>query len=490
MSDIIDLTACEIREHIQKKKVSAREVTRAFLERINAVDSKIKAFITVFEKEAAVQAENIDKKIASGENSGMLAGVPIAIKDNICIADTPTTCASKILQNFIAPYDAHIIERLGREGAIFLGKTNLDEFAMGSSTENSFFFTTHNPWNVNYIPGGSSGGSAASVAAQMAPFAIGSDTGGSIRQPASCCGVMGMKPTYGRVSRYGLVAFGSSMDQIGPLARNVEDAALLLNVISGYDARDSTSLNESIPDYTALLNKSIKGLKIGLPREYFIEGLDEDVRKALEKAVKTFESMGANVREVSLPHTSSAISVYYIIAPSEASANLARYDGVKYGYRSSPAHTLLESYEKSRNEGFGDEVKRRIMLGTYALSAGYYDAYYAKAQKVRTLIQNDFTEAFKKVDVLITPTAPTPAFKIGEKTQDPLLMYLSDIFTISGNCAGIPCMSVSCGFSKENLPIGLQILGPLKNEEIVLRSAYAFQQHTDFHKKKPKINIK
>jgi len=475
------LTACEIRKKIGEKKISARETASAFLKRIHKEDPRLKAYITVFKENALKQADAVDKKIASGEDPGEIAGVPIAIKDNICIEHTPVTCASKILKNYISPYDAHIIKRLKRAGAVFLGKTNLDEFAMGSSTENSGFFTTRNPWNTDYIPGGSSGGSAACVAARMAPWAIGSDTGGSIRQPAGCCGVVGMKPTYGRVSRYGLVAFGSSLDQIGPFARNIQDTALLLKVISGYDDKDSTSLKNAVPDYSHILKDGIKGLKIGLPKEYFIKGVDPEVREAVEKAIKVYKELGAHICDVTLPHTEYAVSVYYIIAPSEASANLARYDGVKYGHRSAEAENLVESYVKSRDEGFGDEVKRRIMIGTYALSSGYYDAYYAKAQKVRRLVQRDFSECFKKVDVLLTPTAPTTAFKIGEKTSDPLQMYLSDIFTISCNLAGIPGISIPCGFSTQGLPIGLQLMGPLMDETVVLKAAYAFQKHTEYH---------
>ncbi|MFH1379394.1 MAG: Asp-tRNA(Asn)/Glu-tRNA(Gln) amidotransferase subunit GatA [bacterium] len=483
--NIIDLSAVEIRSQIAHKKLSSREVTSAFLDQIYKEDKRIKAFISVFEKDACAQADAIDARIASGEDPGKLAGVPIAVKDNICIKSKRTTCASKILQNYIAPYDAHVVELLKQEGAVILGKTNLDEFAMGSSTENSGFFATRNPWNIEYTPGGSSGGSAAAVAARMTPWAIGSDTGGSIRQPASYCGVVGMKPTYGNVSRYGLIAFGSSLDQIGPFARTAADTAYLLSVISGYDCRDSTSLKDEIPDYPGALNINIKRLKIGVPKEYVIEGLDQEVRVSLESAKKLFEKLGAQIMDISLPHTCYAVAVYYIIAPSEASANLARYDGVKYGHRSSQAANLLEMYEKSRAEGFGTEVKRRIMLGTYALSAGYYDAYYAKAQKVRRLIQQDFTECFKKVDLILTPTAPTPAFKIGEKLSDPLTMYLSDIFTISSNLAGIPSISIPGGFTGQKLPIGLQLISNMRDEGRLLTAAHAFQLQTAYHLEKP-----
>lgn len=479
--DITRLSASSIGESIRKGAFSAREVVQEYMGRITRFDAKIRAYITVFENDALDQADRIDKKIAAGKNAGLLAGIPIAIKDNVCIQGTRTTCASKMLEQYHAPYDAHIIERLKQEGAICIGKTNLDEFAMGSSTENSGFFTTCNPWDTAYIPGGSSGGSAASVAASLAPWAIGSDTGGSIRQPASYCGIVGMKPTYGRVSRYGLIAFGSSLDQIGSLTRSVRDTAMLLRVIAGYDRRDSTSLDEPVPDYLQTIDRGVKGMKIGLPKEYFTEGLDRDVDKAIQEAVRVFKDRGAQVVDISLPHTKYAVSAYYIIAPSEASANLARYDGVKYGHRSKKAADLYNQYKLSRGEGFGSEVKRRIMLGTYALSSGYYDAYYAKAQKVRSLIQKDFMDCFNTVDVILTPTAPTPAFRIGEKADDPLKMYLSDVFTISCNLAGIPGISIPCGFAGRHLPIGLQILGPLKGEEIVLQAAHAFQADTDFH---------
>jgi aspartyl-tRNA(Asn)/glutamyl-tRNA(Gln) amidotransferase subunit A len=405
--------------------------------------------------------------------------VPVAIKDNLMIEGAPTTCSSKILKGYIAPYDATVIERLKSADAVFLGKTNLDEFAMGSSTENSAFGATRNPWNLDCIPGGSSGGSAAAVASLMAPVAIGSDTGGSIRQPAACCGVQGLKPTYGRVSRYGLVAFASSLDQIGTFTRTAQDAALLMNIISGHDEKDATSAPNAVPDYTAALNGSLNGLRIGLPKEYFIDGVDAQVASAVADAVKVFEKLGATVTEISLPHTKYAVAAYYIIAPCEASANLARYDGVRFGLRAE-SDNLMEEYQNTRGQGFGPEVKRRIMLGTYALSAGYYDAYYGKALKVRTLITKDFDNAFNKVDVILTPTAPTTAFKIGEKAKDPLQMYLSDIFTISCNLAGLPGMSVPCGFSKCGLPAGLQIMGPHFGEETILRVAHNFEKNTNW----------
>jgi aspartyl-tRNA(Asn)/glutamyl-tRNA(Gln) amidotransferase subunit A len=451
------------------------------------VDDKVKAYLTVTGDIARTQAQAADKRIKAGDTSSPLLGIPIAIKDNMCTEGIRTTCASKILANFVPPYDATVVRKLKEAGMVLCGKPNMDEFAMGSSTENSGFFITKNPWDLERIPGGSSGGSAAAVAADECIGSLGSDTGGSIRQPASCCGVVGLKPTYGRVSRYGLVAFASSLDQIGPITKDVKDTALLLNVIAGHDPKDSTSANIPAPDFTKALKKEVKGLKIGLPKEYFIEGMDPEVEKAIRGAVKTLEGLGAKVVEVSLPHSDYAVATYYILATSEASSNLARYDGVKYGFRAQSAKDLLEMYMKSRSQGFGSEVKRRIMLGTYALSAGYYEAYYKKGQQARTLIKRDFDEAFKSVDVIATPTAPTAAFKIGEKSADPLQMYLSDIFTISVNLAGIPGMSLPCGFTKGNLPIGLQLLGRHFNEEAILHAAYAYEQATEWHKKKPKL---
>jgi len=484
--DIAGFSAVELAEKIRSKKISCVEAAGASIERIKRLDPRVKAFVTVTEKEALEAAKLIDDKIARGEAAGALAGVPVAIKDNMMIAGIPTTCSSKILKGYTAPYDATVIEKLKNEGAVFVGKTNLDEFAMGSSTENSAFFTTRNPWNTDCIPGGSSGGSAASVAAMMAPLALGSDTGGSIRQPAACCGVVGLKPTYGRVSRYGLVAFASSLDQIGPFARTVEDAAVLLKVISGHDPKDSTSVDIAVPDYAASIKKDIRGLRIGLPEEYFAKGLDGEVETAVREAVKVLEKLGAIVKKISLPHTEYAIAVYYIIAPCEASANLARYDGVKYGFRAECSN-LLEEYEKTRGEGFGPEVKRRIMLGTYALSAGYYDAYYGKAQRVRTLISRDFENAFREVDVIAAPTAPTSAFRLGEKAQDPLQMYLSDIYTISSNLAGIPAVSVPCGFTRAKLPVGLQLMGRPFDEEMILRAGYAYEKNTVWSEEHPNV---
>ncbi len=487
MNKIISLSAQELREKIITREISAQEAAKAYLARVTQLNPKLFAFVNVLEKEALARAGKIDRRITEGQEVGSLAGVPVAIKDNLCIKGVGATCSSKILENFISPYNATVIEKLKQADAVFIGKTNLDEFAMGSSTENSAFGITRNPWNLDCIPGGSSGGSASAVCAELSPVSLGSDTGGSIRQPAGCCGIVGLKPTYGRVSRYGKIAFASSLDQIGCFSRDIEDCALVFQVIAGYDRRDSTSVDRDAPNYWQELKKEIKGLRIGLPKEYFISGLAPEVRKAVEEAIIVYEKLGAKIEEVSLPHTGYAVAVYYIIAPSEASANLARYDGVKYGYRTKNAVDLRSSYYHSRSEGFGPEVKRRIMLGTYALSSGYYEAYYGKAQKVRRLIAQDFNEVFEKVDLLLTPTAPTPAFKIGEKTDDPLQMYLSDIFTIPCNLAGLPGISIPCGFSPSGLPIGLQLLGRAFEEETILRAAWHYQQQTDWHKKRPKI---
>lgn len=480
-----DLSAGEIARRVKAKEITAREVTLSFLDRAKRWDKSLKAFLSFSEEAAVRQAEAVDQSVAAGKDPGLLAGVPIAVKDNMCVTGTRTTCASKILENFTANYDATVIEKLRAAGAIFLGKTNLDEFAMGSSTENSAYFTTKNPWDLSRIPGGSSGGSAVAVAARLTPLSLGSDTGGSIRQPAALCGVVGLKPTYGRVSRFGLVAFASSLDQIGPFAANVADAALLLQAMAGHDPKDSTSAKIPVPDYGAALGRGVKGLRIGLPKEYFIDGMDPQVEKAVRQAVVTLESLGATVKEVSLPHTDAGLSVYYVIAPSEASANLARFDGVRYGYRSPRAENLLQQYEFSRDEGFGPEVKRRIMLGTYALSSGYYDAYYLKAQKVRTLIKRDFDRAFESVDVIATPTAPTAAFRAGEKSDDPLQMYLSDVFTISCNLAGLPGMSIPCGFTTDTLPIGLQLLGKPFDEETLFATANAYGKATSWGGRMP-----
>lgn len=477
-----DITIHELHESLKKREIKSRDIVESVLNRIQEKDESIKAYVTVKTEEALKTADEADKIIQSGKPFHPLTGIPVAIKDNMCTIGVRTTCSSRILENYIPPYDATVVSKLKKAGAVIVGKTNMDEFAMGSSTENSGFFPTKNPYDLSKVPGGSSGGSAASVAAGEAIAALGSDTGGSIRQPAALCGVVGMKPTYGRVSRYGLVAFASSLDQIGPITRDVMDCAVVLNTISGHDPLDSTSVDIDIPDYLDGLSKGIEGLRIGIPGEYFIEGMDGQVEKSIWDAVKIFEEAGVKCERISLPHTDHAVATYYIIAPSEASSNLARYDGVKYGYRAYLGSDIIQMYSITRAEGFGAEVKRRIMLGTYALSSGYYDAYYLKAQRVRTLIKNDFQEAFKKCDVIVCPTSPTPAFGIGEKVQDPLQMYLSDIFTISVNLAGIPGISIPCGFTTEGLPIGLQIIGRPFDEETILRVAYAFEQRTDYHK--------
>ncbi|RUM89745.1 MAG: Asp-tRNA(Asn)/Glu-tRNA(Gln) amidotransferase GatCAB subunit A [Thermodesulfatator sp.] len=462
------------RERLRRREISAVEATRYYLERIERLDPKIRAYITVCAEEALQEAEEADRRLSAGEDLPLL-GIPLAIKDNICTRGIRTTCASKILENFVPPYDATVVERLKAAGAIILGKTNLDEFAMGSSTENSAFFPTRNPWDLERVPGGSSGGSAAAVAADLCVASLGSDTGGSIRQPASFCGVVGFKPTYGRVSRYGLVAYASSLDQIGPLTRTVADAALLLQIIGGPDERDTTSWPEPQPDYLKALENPVKGMRLGLPREAFGEGLDGEVRTALEEAFRALRELGCEIREVSIPHMEYALPAYYIIAPAEASSNLARYDGVKYGLRV-PGRDLIEMYKKTRSEGFGPEVKRRIMLGTYALSAGYYEAFYRKASQVRTLIMRDFEEAFRQVDLLLMPASPTPAFRLGEKTADPLQMYLSDIYTIPVNLAGLPGLTLPVGLTPGGLPVGLQVIGPQLADARVLTLAHHLER--------------
>ena len=459
------------------------ELTEACLNRIDQVEEKVKSFVTITGELARDKARAADKIIAEGAGSS-LTGIPVVIKDVMCTKGVRTTCSSRMLENFIPPYNATVVEKLNNCGAVMIGKANMDEFAMGSSTENSAFFPTHNPWDLTRVPGGSSGGSAASVAADETIYSLGSDTGGSIRQPAALCSVTGLKPTYGRVSRYGLVAFASSLDQIGPLTKDVTDCALVMNAISGYDERDSTSVPEPVPDFTACLTGNIKGMKLGVPEEYFVEGIQPGVDSVIRAAISKFKELGASVEKVSLPHTGYALAVYYIIAPSEASANLARYDGVKYGLSHEEATGMWENMEKTRQYGFGPEVKRRIMLGTYALSAGYYDAYYLKAQKVRTLIRQEFDSVFEKVDALITPTSPTVPFKIGEKTDDPLQMYLSDVCTLPINIAGIPALSIPAGFS-EGLPVGMQIIGKPFAEETIMKIGHAYQQVTDCHKHKP-----
>lgn len=480
-------TALQIKEKILSREIQATELVGKIFEWIKDIEPNVQAFITINEKEALEKASEVDNKIANRQKVGLLAGIPIAVKDNICTKNLTTTCASKILQNFIPPYDAFVVKRLKEEDAIIIGKTNLDEFAMGSSTENSGYKITRNPWNHECVPGGSSGGSAAAVAADFSFLALGSDTGGSVRQPAALCGVVGIKPTYGRVSRYGLIAFGSSLDQIGTFTKDVKDAALLLQVIAGYDSYDSTSAQVSIPDYLHGIDLGVKGLRIGIPKEYFAGALNAEVSKAVKDALKLYEKLGATVVGISLPHTEYAVAVYYIVANAEASSNLARYDGVRYGYRTGESHGIIDMYCRTRSEGFGNEVKRRIMLGNYALSSGYYDAYYLKASKVRNLIKNDFDVAFEKVDCIMCPTSPVPAFKIGERANNPLEMYLSDIYTIPANLAGIPGISIPCGFSETGLPIGMQILAKHFEEKKILQIAYAFERETDFHLKKPSL---
>jgi len=477
-----DLTLRELAEKLQAREVSSQELTRACFERVEATDARVNAFITRCEESALAAAEAADRRIAEGQ-AGPLTGIPVAVKDIFNTEGILTTCASRILANYTAPYDATAVARLKEAGAVIVGKLNMDEFAMGSSNENSAYGAVKNPWNLECVPGGSSGASAAAVAAHQTPATLGTDTGGSVRLPASHCGVVGVKPTYGRVSRYGVIAFASSLDQVGPVARTSADCAAMLGAVAGHDPMDSTSIDTPVPDYLAGLDTPLKGLKIGLPKEYFIEGLDPDVDKALKGAMDVYRDLGAEFIDVSLPHTDYAVACYYLIATAEASSNLARYDGVRYGVRDEEANHLIDMYMQTRAQGFGSEVKRRIMLGTYALSSGYYDAYYLKAQKVRTLIRQDFLDAFEKCDVLMTPVAPTPAFRIGEKIADPLTMYLSDIFTISVNLAGTCALSTPCGFSGENLPIGMQLVGRPFDEQTILRAGHAFEQATPWHKK-------
>jgi len=480
------MTAHQLHQLLMRKEVTAREITEAVLRRVEEVEGRIHAYITPTPEMALEQADAADLRIQKGE-AGPMTGIPTAIKDVICTRGVRTTCGSHILENFIPPYDATVTQKLRAAGAVFIGKSNMDEFAMGSSTENSFYGPTRNPWDLDRIPGGSSGGSAAAAAADECIVSLGSDTGGSIRQPAACCGVVGMKPTYGRVSRYGLVAFASSLDQIGPFSKDVRDTALLLNTISGHDPRDSTSVDLPVPDFTQALVDDVRGMVLGVPRETFGQGVDPEVAGSVREAIEVLKRLGAKTVDVSLPHTDYALAVYYIIAPCEASSNLARYDGVKYGFRARGTEDLLDMYQETRWQGFGAEVKRRIMLGTYALSAGYYDAYYLKASRVRTLIRQDFEKAFETCDAIVLPTAPTPAFRIGEKVDDPLQMYLSDIFTIPCNLAGLPGLSLPCGFSREGLPIGLQVLGNFFQEEKILRVAHAFEKNTEHHLRKPNL---
>lgn len=486
--DITGSTTGQLLEAMRTGTVSAVDLTQAYLDEISAHGETVGTFLTINSAGALAQAAEVDRKRSAGETLGQLAGLPVAVKDNICTQGLTTTCASRMLENFVPPYDAHVTTQLQNADAVLIGKTNLDEFAMGSSNENSALKVTRNPWNTEYTPGGSSGGSATAVAARLAPLAIGSDTGGSIRQPASFCGVVGMKPTYGRVSRYGLVAFASSLDQIGPFATDVTGAALLLETLSGHDTRDSTSVDRPVPNYSATVEQPLEGLRIGVVSEYFGEGIDPDVDSSVRAAIEVYRSLGAQVSEVSLPHTKYAIATYYLIACSEASSNLARYDGVHYGRRAEQFENMIDMYAASRAEGFGAEVKRRIMLGVFALSEGYSDQYYLKALKVRRLIRNDFDAAFEKVDVLVGPTCPTTAFKIGELVDDPLQMYLSDICTISANLAGIPGVSVPAGFSSAGLPIGLQLLAGPFEEERLLRAARMFERETDWHTKRPSLS--
>ena len=486
MTDLHRLTIHEAHALLKNKKISSLELTRAVLKYLESAYKKIRACVRITTDHALESAKAADKAIAEGRISP-LTGIPAIIKDNMCTRGITTTCSSKMLENFVPPYNAHVIEKLNSVNTVMVGKANMDEFAMGSSTENSAFFTTHNPWNLECVPGGSSGGSAAAVAANECIYALGSDTGGSIRQPAGFCGVVGLKPTYGRVSRFGLVAFASSLDQIGPLAKDVTDCALVMNVIAGQDLRDSTTVDIAVPDYTRALNKDIKGLRIGIPKEYFVEGMQPEVREALKTAINVLAGLGAIIDwDVSLPNTRYGLAAYYILAPSEASANLARYDGVKYGFSYRETTSMWEAMEKTKQHGFGAEVKRRIMLGTYAISAGYYDAYYLKAQKVRTLIRQDFNKSFQKYDVLITPTSPTVAFKIGEKADDPVQMYLSDVCTLPINIAGVPGISIPAGLV-DGLPVGMQIIGKYFHEETLLRVAYAYEQATPWHTKKPAL---
>ena len=485
MSELWQLTLHEARAGLDAGSFSAVELTRSCFERIAQVEDKVKAYVTLTESHALQQAETADQTLAAG-NGGPMTGIPLQVKDLICTRGIRTTCSSRMLENYVPVYDATVSEKLFGQGAVLLGKGNMDEFAMGSSCENSAFFPTHNPWDLDRVPGGSSGGAAASIAADETIVALGSDTGGSIRQPASLCGVVGLKPTYGRVSRYGLVAFASSLDQIGPVGKDVMDCALTLNAIAGYDPRDSTSLNLPAIDFTTGLTGDIRGLRLGIPHEYFVDGMEPGVRTAVENAIKELESLGASVEPVSLPTTEYALACYYIIAPSECSANLARYDGVKFGYSYQDTPDMWQAMETTRQLGFGPEVKRRIMLGTYALSAGYYDAYYLKAQQVRTLIRQDFDRVFEQVDALVTPTSPVVAFPIGEKTADPLQMYLIDVCTLPINIAGLPAMSVPCGFS-DGLPVGMQLIGPHLSEERLLNVAYAYEQATEWHRARPGI---
>jgi len=483
---LTDLTIHELGARFRQNDATPTEAAREYLDRIAALDPKVKAYLTVTPEAALARAAEADARFKTGAPLGPLDGVPLGLKDVLCTRGVRTTAGSKILEGFVPPYDATVVARLARAGAVILGKLNMDEFAMGSSTENSGYFATRNPWDLSRVPGGSSGGSAAAVAADLAAATLGTDTGGSIRQPAAFCGTVGLKPTYGRVSRYGLIAFASSLDQIGPFAKDVEDAALMLQAIAGHDPMDSTSAAVPVPDYAAGLGQGVEGLKVGIPAEYFIEGLDPEVETAVRAAIEILKGLGAKTESVSLPHTEYGLAAYYVIGPAEASSNLARYDGVKYGLRVPGARDLIDMYSRTRGAGFGAEVKRRVMLGTYALSAGYYDAYYGKAQKVRTLVQRDFQKAFERVDVIVAPTTPSAAFRTGEK-EDPLSMYLNDVFTIPVNLAGLPGVSVPAGFTKGGLPVGLQVIGKAFDEAAVLRTAKAYEGATEWHKRKPEL---
>ena len=478
--NITELTVHDLQQKLKSKELTIAEILESYCNRINEKEPEVEAFVTTYLEEAKAEAKKIQEKIDNGEDLGEYAGIPIGIKDNLCMKGTKTTCSSKMLENFVSPYDATVIEKLKDENIISLGKLNMDEFAMGSSTESSYFKKTKNPWNLNKVPGGSSGGSAAAVAANMVPWALGSDTGGSIRQPASLCGVVGLKPTYGLVSRFGLVAFASSLDQIGPITKDVRDSAMLLSLIAGHDEKDTTSEEIEKKDYTKALKNDVKGLKIGVPKEFFGEGINEEVKKELTKAIETYKELGAEVEEFSLDVAKYALATYYIIACAEASSNLGRFDGIRYGYRTPEYSNLKEIYKKSRSEGFGEEVKRRIILGTYVLSSGYYDAYYKKAQKVRTLVSNEFSKAFEKYDVILTPTSPVTAFNIGEKSNNPLEMYLADICTVSINIAGVPAISIPCGVDSEGMPVGMQLIGNKFEEEKILNAAYTFEQKVKF----------
>ena len=480
MDNITNLTVHELVEKLEKKELTSEKIIKAYKERINEKENDVQAFISLYLDEAESKAKEVDQKRKEGEKLSKFAGIPIGIKDNICVKNTKTTCASKMLETFVSPYDATVIEKLDNENIISLGKLNMDEFAMGSSTENSAMKVTHNPWNLNKVPGGSSGGSAAAVAANLVPWALGSDTGGSIREPASFCGVVGLKPTYGLVSRYGLVAFASSLDQIGPITKDVRDCAELLNLIAGHDERDSTSYDLEKKDYTKSLEKDIKGLKIGVPKEFFGEGINPEVKEQIQNAIEKYKEMGAIVEECSLDIATYALATYYIIACAEASSNLGRFDGIRYGYRTKNYTNIEELYKNSRSEGFGPEVKRRIILGTYVLSAGYYDAYYKKAQQLRTLVKKEFDKNFEKYDVLLTPVAPTTAFDIGSKSNNPLEMYLADICTVSINIAGVPAISLPCGVDKSGMPVGMQLIGNRFAEDKILNMAYAFEQKEKF----------